>query len=455
MTYPSTLQYIETLENPDGLFQTLVGVQLVDGISCSGNFGTVFKIKTSNGIKALKCFTRNQHGRIAAYRQISESIHPSQYIIEYKYLNDEIYVFRDSEHGEYYPVVLMEWVNGETLGKHIEKAININNLAEIQELALKFENLSEWLLHQPFAMGDLKPDNIMVRQEDKSLVLIDYDGMFVESMAGEQSREFGTEPFQSPSRMSSPFDRNIDNYSIAYIRKAFEILIINPERYSPQHLINFTPQEMSELDNHDTFFGTNFQYLGVAAYGIMIYKEHGKYGFVTQSGHKITDPRFDKVEDFSENAMAAVCINGKWGYLDILGKVRIPLIYDSCSSFSEGKAAVRKGAKWGYINTEGETVSRFIYDNAWSYHYSLAVVCRNSKYGYLGEDGRVAISLKYDYAQNFTEDGLGCVKVNDKWGYIDRRGKWWEQPIYDYAQSFHQKRAAVEYNGREFYIKIQ
>ena len=42
-------------------------------------------------------------------------------------------------------------------------------------LAYRFSQLAQWLIPQPFAHGDLKPDNILVR-EDGTLVLVDYDG---------------------------------------------------------------------------------------------------------------------------------------------------------------------------------------------------------------------------------------------------------------------------------------
>ena len=41
-------------------------------------------------------------------------------------------------------------------------------------------------MNQPFAHGDLKPDNILVR-DDGSLVLVDYDGMYVPAMQGQKA----------------------------------------------------------------------------------------------------------------------------------------------------------------------------------------------------------------------------------------------------------------------------
>lgn len=457
MLYPSNTQYLESISNSEGLFCTLSGVDVVDETYCSGNFGTVFRITTDQGDRALKCFTRPQHGRLAAYEKIAEAIRPSEYIVEYRYLNDEIFVYDDDnqECGRYYPVLLMDWVDGQTLGKHIERAIYRNDMDRVRELAVKFDELSSWLLDQSFAMGDLKPDNIMVRHEDDRLVLIDYDGMFVDSMAGERAREFGTEPFQSSSRMSAPFDRNIDNYSIAYIRKAFEVILLSPDRYCPSSLVEFTADELLSFEECDRVFGSKYQYMGNSSEGVMIYREGELYGFIHSDGTVLTDAVFGAVQDFSADGLAAVSIGSKWGYIDRAGRVAIALRYDSCSPFSESKAAVCVGGKWGYVDMMGRALSRMMFDDAWRFRNGLALVRRGGKYGFLGEDGRVVIPLKFDFAQSFTTEGLACVMVGGKYGYIGQNGKWWAKPVYDYAQSFRNSRAAVELGGREFFLDFE
>lgn len=452
MIFPTTLQYIETILNPEGLFSSLGEVRMVGDDFCSGNFGTVFKIQTSQGVRALKCFTRAQYGRLSAYRRIAQEIKGSQYTIDYHYLEDEIYVFGDSVEGHYFPVVVMDWVDGETLTRKIERAVTASDVKSMESLAAKFDAMSDWLLQQSFAHNDLKPDNIMVKSSDSGFVLIDYDGMFIESMAGEAAREFGTEPFQSHSRATARFDRHVDNYSIAYIRRAFKELISNPKRYHPSSMVDFTPDELADIEVNHTIFGSRFQYLGSSVFGIMIYKKDELYGFIERNGVPLTDTLYDAVGDFGENGLAAVRSHGKWGYINRTGQVVIPLIYEECSTFAEERAAVKVGAKWGYIDTEGNAVSRFVYDNGWSFRYGVALVRRGSKYGFLSHEGRVAISLKFDHAQSFTAEGVACVMLGQRYGYINTKGEWWERPTYDYAQSFRDGRAAVELNEREFFI---
>ena len=91
-----------------------------------------------------------------------------------------------STNDEEFPVVLMDWVEGETLDRYIQSHLDEPNALRL--LAFQFSHA--WLrgsLSQPFAHGDLKPDNILVRS-DGTLTLVDYDGMFVPAMEGTAAR---------------------------------------------------------------------------------------------------------------------------------------------------------------------------------------------------------------------------------------------------------------------------
>ena len=83
-------------------------------------------------------------------------------------------------------------------------------------LCYRFCKMAAWLRSQSFAHGDIKPDNIMVRP-DGTLTLVDYDGMFVPSMKGNQSPTIGTRDFSHPLRTVDDFDETIDDFSLASI----------------------------------------------------------------------------------------------------------------------------------------------------------------------------------------------------------------------------------------------
>ena len=115
--------------------------------------------------------------------------------------------------GNNVPVVVMDWVDGKSLDTYIKE--RIHSKYTLATLAYNFCRMGSWLLSQPIAHGDLKPDNIIVR-ENGSLVLVDYDGMYVPESNGEFATEMGTPNFRHPMRDEFKFDEHIDDFSIAW-----------------------------------------------------------------------------------------------------------------------------------------------------------------------------------------------------------------------------------------------
>ena len=97
-------------------------------------------------------------------------------------------------------------------------------------LAYRFCKMGASLLSQSFAHGDLKPDNILVRA-DGSLILVDYDGMYVPSMEGETAVEIGSPDFRHPLRTEKDFNEHIDDFSIASIALSLKAIALDPKIY--------------------------------------------------------------------------------------------------------------------------------------------------------------------------------------------------------------------------------
>ena len=233
MNFPLLKEYIEAIAEPDD-FKTqssLVPVLTADGkpVFSSGAFAVVFKMRdTLTGeCKALKCFLREQERRNESYGLISEELDYVQtpFLTSIKYLEQELYVDAQSTDENWFPVVLMDWVEGVPLDKYVKEKYADRKAMSL--LAYNFGRLAEWLLTQPFAHGDLKPDNILVKP-DGSLVLVDYDGVFVPAMKGWSARENGSPAFRHPQREQQPFDVTIDDFSLCSIMLSLLSLLQNP-----------------------------------------------------------------------------------------------------------------------------------------------------------------------------------------------------------------------------------
>lgn len=55
---------------------------------------------------------------------------------------------------------------------------------------------------------------------------------------------------------------------------------------------------------------------------------------------------FEQLKGVAGDGRVPVSRDGKYGYLDLRGKIAIPLTYDDSDSFSRGLAPVKRGAKW-------------------------------------------------------------------------------------------------------------
>ena len=234
MQYPLISEYKDAILSAEDNFNELSSLRPVldsrgEPVMSSGNFAVVFKMRDERDGKlyAVKCFIKEQPGRAESYRKIADELEviSSSYILPLRYLENELFVDSDQCSDEEFPVVVMEWVEGETLDSYVNR--NIDNPYELAMVSYRFNRMAAWLLAQPFAHGDLKPDNILVRP-DGSPVLVDYDGMFVPSMKGEKARETGSPDYRHPNRTDTDFNEHIDDFSIAAIALSLKAISLNP-----------------------------------------------------------------------------------------------------------------------------------------------------------------------------------------------------------------------------------
>jgi len=258
MNYPLLSEYIEAIKAAEDNFDQLKHLRPVleeDGepVMTSGNFAVVFKMKDeqTGKLHAVKCFLKEQEGRAEAYRQIAEELEfvSSTFLTPIKYLDKELFVDSANSEDSEFPVLLMDWVEGQTLDKYIRE--HIDDQYELSLLAYQFSRLAMWLMPQPFAHGDLKPDNILVK-EDGTLVLVDYDGMYVPAMKGQKARELGSPDFRHPGRTEEVFDEHIDDFSLASILLSLKAIALQPsllEEYGASDRLLFSEKDYRNLSD--------------------------------------------------------------------------------------------------------------------------------------------------------------------------------------------------------------
>ena len=153
-----------------------------------------------------------------------------------------------------------------------------------------------------------------------------------------------------------------------------------------------------------------------------------KYGLADAEARIVAPPVFDHIFDFSPNGLAAVTVDGKFGFVNEKGEMAIGFEFDQAGPFAaNGLARVRVGSKWGFINAQGTMVIAPQFEFVGDFGLNgLAVFRRKSmfdKFGYIDHNGEVAIKPIFNFANKFNDDGLAIVEIGGKKVYINSNGE--------------------------------
>ena len=275
MQYPFISEYIEAIRYAEDNFDKLSNLRPVlddngNPVMSGGNFAVVFKMKDieTGKMYAVKCFTREQEEREERYREIIKVLEhvKSPYFVSTQYYDKELFVDTSQSNETEFPVLVMDWVEGVPLDEYMKSIADNQFYREL--LANRFQKLVCWLLPQPFAHGDLKPDNIIVK-EDGSIVLLDYDGMFVSALRGREALENGTPLYRHAGRKSSFFNEYIDDYAavlLLLLLKVNAITTIDIEDYLTDNSAEFL-RRLEDYLNHSVIAPLLSAYILVSTFG--------------------------------------------------------------------------------------------------------------------------------------------------------------------------------------------
>ena len=275
MQYPLISEYIEAIRYAEDNFDKLSNLRPVlddngNPIMSSGNFAVVFKMKDieTNKLYAVKCFIREQEERQERYREIIKVLDEikSSYFVSAQYYDNELFVDTTQDDETEFPVLVMDWVDGIPLDDYMKAIENKQFLREL--LANQFQKLVCWLLPKHYAHGDLKPDNIIVR-DDRSIVLVDYDGMFVPSLRGKDALEMGTPMYRHIGRTLSFYNEYIDDFAavkILLLLKVNALGAISYNQYATGNNVEFM-RLFEHFLTHSTIAPLLAAYIMVSTFG--------------------------------------------------------------------------------------------------------------------------------------------------------------------------------------------
>ena len=214
MPWPGITDYSEAVQNARLCFR---GTELESGevslnqrgmpLVFSGAFACVYPVSVGNRTVAVRCFTREVSDQQARYGELSNyllNVLPPSFV-RFEYVEHGI-----SIRGDWYPIVKMDWVDGELLSRFVGSRLNQPDT--LRRVAVQWRgDTTANLRGLRIAHNDLQHGNVMV-ERDGSIRLVDYDGMFLPRFRGERSPELGHKNYQHPQRKVEHYDENVDNF---------------------------------------------------------------------------------------------------------------------------------------------------------------------------------------------------------------------------------------------------
>ena len=234
MPWPGITDYSEAIQNPGLCFK---GTDLEAGVVAanrrgmplvfSGAFACVYQVTVGGRNYAVRCFTREVKDQQDRYNQLSEyliNVLPPSFV-HFEYVERGINV-----RGDWYPIVKMDWVEGESLSSFVGS--KLNEPGTLRRIAAQWRGgPAASLRGLGIAHNDLQHGNVMV-QGDGNIRLVDYDGIFLPQFRGERSPELGHKNYQHPLRKAEDYDAYVDNFPSLVIYVSLLAIAADPGLWS-------------------------------------------------------------------------------------------------------------------------------------------------------------------------------------------------------------------------------
>lgn len=142
----------------------------------------------------------------------------------------------------------------------------------------------------------------------------------------------------------------------------------------------------------------------------------------------------------------AIQKDGKWGFVDAQGRLRIANRYDGVKHFSEGLAPFYLRNKWGFITKEDKIVIHPTYEDAEPFLHGFSIIKQKGFYGLLNKSNEVVLPCRFERISRLP-GGFFELQNGQLYGLVDSSGKIIYEPKY-HAQEIRGKHITVQRNKK-------
>jgi len=166
-------------------------------------------------------------------------------------------------------------------------------------------------------------------------------------------------------------------------------------------------------------------------------QKNGKFGFIDSQGRLRIANRYDGIQKFSEG-LAAIKIRGRWGFIGHDDKISIQPAYEQVSDFENGFSLVKQNGYYGLINKSGKQVLPARYEEVKILSTQNILIKQNGQTGLADRTGKVIITPRYHQLTD-CGNGYAIVERDGKYGVVTMQGISTVPMMYDYIQydTFH------------------
>lgn len=489
----SVCQVLESVENGEGRFRTLQNVVFeTDPAGCpvftvSGRMIS-FPVSWQGWSYVLKCLLDRNHQRLVERNSVAvvvgQKIQQNGYLVDYRYLSNELLVFDDIGQSCYADVVLMEMPEGaKPLYIVFDELCLDENREKLRELFREFCRMAVWLIDSGLVHGALSPQTMILlpngalrlihyermrmisEQDDDYEIVRDTDNVMLANMVLGQKAMIACPEIYRTLKGDPMFLRPV-------VRSSFLLLFLEAADRSGcvpiQKIIglidpcnrilrdrNALREALLQLIDTTTELDAEVLKEFVAGRNDFSPKGHQSNPAVEETcritSRSLLEERYDWIGPVCES-MICVSKNDRWGYLDYTGKEVIALRYDWADDFAEGRACVLLEGYYGLIDKRGDEILPPVYEEIeWNCVFGTVKVSSDGCFGLFDRNGDCVVPMIYR-CMGSIDNELIMVGVDDRFGYIRHDGTVVIPPVYDEAYDFQNGKAVVVQNGR--YVEI-
>lgn len=149
-------------------------------------------------------------------------------------------------------------------------------------------------------------------------------------------------------------------------------------------------------------------------------QKDGKFGFIDGKGKLRIANRYDSIQDFREG-LAPIKLIGKWGFINMRDEIIVHPNYQWVSGFQQGICLARQNGKYGAIDIRGQTVLSFRYDEVKILANGKLALMIDNKKGRATARGQIEIDARFDYLAE-TGDGNLIAGQSGNFGVMSSGG---------------------------------